>query len=435
VAIGLLWGAGIFVLDRALVSSTYNPYRFSRDEVETLTELHGTAPWEHVLTRLQLSSRAQRARDMLRILSFGTLLRVALAIATSYIVAEMALFLIFEPEVNLRTQYLQNQERTQQLAEINQRYQQSTQQDSARRATLTGDNDPEVVRLTGELSDLDKRLDNARHDFGVLSAAAAAEINGDPYSGALSDGTLVQTTGRRGNGAAAQSLATRRDNQKAVVDDLTVRQGATRDALTKARDTFKANNAAQLALLDQKTAFDTKNRNDELAQVNDNPLKGLLRRQAALDLLTYDTDPATLQNDPIPPCTGFFTPLCKLRVWFWPPTPMGPTVIALRTIFLVIELMPISFKILQSIRPRRPYDVAKAALEHASMLRSYRTLDAALHDVSVDMVGQSAKARQAYHRFGRTSRPRPPRQEEPEFGDDAPHPDGPGRNPGRLRRR
>jgi hypothetical protein len=90
----------------------------------------------------------------------------------------------------------------------------------------------------------------------------------------------------------------------------------------------------------------------------------------------------------------FFTPLCKLRVWFWPPTPMGPTVIALRTIFLVIELMPISFKILQSIRPRRPYDVAKAALEHASMLRSYRTLDAALHDVSVDMVGQSAKARQ-----------------------------------------
>jgi hypothetical protein len=409
VVIGLLWGTGIFVLDRALVSSTYNPYRFGRDEVETLTELHGTAPWEHVLTRLRVSQRAQRARDMLRILSFGTALRIALAIATSYIVAEMALFLIFEPEVNLRTQYLQNQERTQQISEINARYEKSSGDDAARRALLTGDNDPEVTRLTGELSNLDKRLDDARHDFGILSAAAAAELNGDPYSGRLSDGTVVETTGRPGNGAAAKSLADRRDNQRAIVDDLTARQASTRDALAKAREAFRVANADALAELDRKTGNESGQRNSEIAEVtNEPPLKGLLRRQAALDLLTYDTNPATLQSDPIPPCTGFFTPLCKLRNWIWPPTPMGPTVIALRTIFLVIELMPISFKILQSIRPRRPYDVAKAALEHASMLRSYRMLDAALHDVSLDMVGQSAKARQAYQRYGRTPRARQP---------------------------
>jgi hypothetical protein len=259
VAIGLLWGAGIFVLDRALVSSTYNPYRFSRDEVETLTELHGTAPWEHVLTRLQLSSRAQRARDMLRILSFGTLLRVALAIATSYIVAEMALFLIFEPEVNLRTQYLQNQERTQQLAEINQRYQQSTQQDSARRATLTGDNDPEVVRLTGELSD----LTNASTTRDTTSVSCPRPPRRRSTVTLTPERFPTALWSRRRVGGA--TVPPRKASPPAATTRMRLSttspcgRSATRDALTKARDTFKANNAAQLALLDQKTAFDTKN--------------------------------------------------------------------------------------------------------------------------------------------------------------------------------
>jgi hypothetical protein len=410
IAIGLLWGTGIFVLDRALVATTYNPYRFSREEVATLTDLHATAPWEHVVARMDTVSRkSQRVRDVLRVLSFGTLLRVLLALATSYIVAEMALFLVFEPEVNARTAYLQGQEQSQRIAEIEARYQKVGNENAAKRAALSGQDNPDVVRLAKELADLDANLIKARFDFGVLSTAAAAEVNGDPYTGTLSDGSAVTTTGRRGDGAAARSLAIRRDNQKSIVDDLAARQASTRTTLDTTREAIKKTNAAGLAQLDEKTNRDIQDRNAEMARVTgEAPLKGLLRRQAALDLLTYDTAPDTLQNDPIPPCHGLFYPVCKVRNWLLPPTPMGPTVIAFRIIFLVIELLPIMFKILQSLRPRRPYEVAKAALEHASMLRSYRLLDGALHDVSGDMVGEATRARRAYTRHGRPPRSRTP---------------------------
>ena len=114
-------------------------------------------------------------------------------------------------------------------------------------------------------------------------------------------------------------------------------------------------------------------------------IHGLLIRQTALDNLAHDRRPETVANDPVKPCTGLFTPFCALRNWLVPPTPMGPVVGAYRMIFFVIEILPITYKVIASLRRRRPYDVAKAALEEANNAASVRLLDRYLHEAAGEM--------------------------------------------------
>ena len=385
ILVGLAWGTGILFLDRALVSGSLNPHRFSRRDIETLTRLFPGTPWEHVLPEGRISPIAARLRQLTWVSVLGSF-RVALAVATSFIVAEMAMFLVFAPEVNARTAYLEGQERTQRVAEITAFYEQRFAERQALREQLTGSDDPDILRLEQELDDVTTRLDAARHDLGIYHAAAAAEENGDPYQGTLSDGRVVSTTGRPGDGPATQSLTALRGLQQAIVDDLAARQVATRADLAVRRELVTTNNQVALDTLTRQDNEDAQAQREAIAAVTgENPLQGLLRRQAALTLLTYDTNPETLENDPIPPCTGFTAPFCAVRNWLIPPTPMGPTVVAFRTIFLLIELLPILFKIMQSLRPRRPYDVAKAALEYVSSLRMHRVLDRALHEANAEM--------------------------------------------------
>jgi len=393
VLVGLAWGAGILFLDRALVSGSLNPHRFSRRDIATLTRLFPGTPWEHVLPEGRISPAGLRLRQLTWVTVLGSF-RVALAIATSFIVAEMAMFLVFAPEVNARTAYLEGQERTQRVDEITAFYQDRFAERQTLREQLTGSDDPDILRLEQELAEVTSRLDNARHDLGIYHAAAAAEENGIPYQGTLSDGQAVSTTGRPGNGPATESLSALRDLQQGIVDDLAARQATTRADLDARRALVTTNNQVALDTLTRQDNEDAQAQRDAIAAVtSENPLEGLLRRQAALNLLTYDTNPETLANDPMPACHGVTAPFCVLRNWLIPPTPMGPTVVAFRTIFLLIELLPILFKIMQSLRPRRPYDVAKAALEYVSSLRMHRVLDRALHEANADMVARGQRVR------------------------------------------
>ena len=53
------------------------------------------------------------------------------------------------------------------------------------------------------------------------------------------------------------------------------------------------------------------------------------------------------------------------------PTPLGPTILAYRLIFFLIEILPISLKIFTSLRRRRPYERTRAALEEAHFAHTY----------------------------------------------------------------
>ena len=84
----------------------------------------------------------------------------------------------------------------------------------------------------------------------------------------------------------------------------------------------------------------------------------------------------------LPRCTNVF---CRLHRFLLPPTPMGPFVVAFRVIFFVIEILPITFKVISSLRRRRPYDAVQAAFEEAAVADAVRLADRQLHEASAEM--------------------------------------------------
>jgi hypothetical protein len=388
VLIGLAWGLLIFFFDRALVSGTFNPYHFSKAEVKAMRERGIDAPWAHLIAD-ELPRKERFRRKAAEVVRVGLVasLRIALALATSYIAAEMVLFLVFQPEVNARTAYLQQQLQAQRIATIQSDFAAQSAQRADQRKQLSGASDPDITRLTTQVTTLTTQLDAARKDLGILQAAAAAELDGDKYQATLSDGTVVKTTGKRGNGAAAQSLAQRRDTQQAAVNDLSTRLTRARSGLDAKQAAIEKTNATALSTLDQLDNKATQDEQAALAAAVTDPtaVNGLLIRQAALNMLEYDENPETVAPDPVPACHGLFGWWCSFTHWLIPPTPMGPAVVAYRVIFFVIEILPITYKVISSLRRRRPYDVAKAALEEASNLEALRLLDRHLHDTAKEL--------------------------------------------------
>lgn len=393
---GLIWGVLVFFFDRALVSGTFNPHHFGPSELADLREPRSSSPWLHLVDPAEQGRPRGRRRlgEIVRVLMVASL-RIVLALATSYIIAEMALFLVFQPEVNARTTYLQQQLQAQRIASIQADFAREAAGRVQQRRDLDGSADADILRLDQQVTDLTGRLDTARKDLGVLQAATAAELDGNSYAAVLSDGTTVTTTGRRGDGAAAQSLAHRRNTQEAVTDDLAIRLGAARDTAARRRTELQARNSAALSTLTDLDNRAAAQQQAAIAAAVSNPsvISGLLLRQAALTTLERDLHPETLVEDPIPPCRGTFAWACRLRNWVVPPTPMGPTVLAYRTIFFIIEILPITYKVISSLRRRRPYDVAKAALEESSGLDSLRLLDEHLHDAARAAAGRARQWR------------------------------------------
>jgi hypothetical protein len=385
VLVGLAWGVLIFYFDRALVSGTFNPHHFTQEELESLGS---SAPWTHLVDRVKGARPRGRGRlgEIIRVFLVASL-RIALALATSYIAAEMALFLVFQPEVTARTAYLQQQQQAQRIASIQTDFAAQSAQRAAQRDQLAGKSDPQVVRLTALIAQLTPQLDTARKDLGILQAAAAAELDGDHYQATLSDGTIVKTTGKAGNGAAAQSLAQRRDTQQSLVNDLNNRLTSARQQLDARNLQLQKTNAPALSTLDNLDNQATADQQAALdaARSNPNVIQGILIRQAALSDLENDANPATLAADPLPPCTGWTAWLCSLHRLILPPTPMGPTVVAYRVIFFVIEILPITYKVISSLRRRRPYDIAKAALEEVSAIDAFRMVDRYLHETAAEV--------------------------------------------------
>jgi hypothetical protein len=145
------------------------------------------------------------------------------------------------------------------------------------------------------------------------------------------------------------------------------------------------------------------------ARADPSAITGLLLRQAALDKLEHDARPETLADDAIAPCTGSFAWFCSIRNWFVAPTPMGPTVAAYRIIFFVIEILPITDKVLTSLGRRRPYDVIKAALDESSNVDAIRLLDRHLHDAAGEVLTRTGQRRQHWPAGAHAARARPER--------------------------
>jgi hypothetical protein len=385
VLVGLVWAALIFFFDRALVSGSFNPYHFSRGQVASLRDAPADSVWQHV-TDGDLTARhplVERLGEAVRVLLVASL-RIVLAVATSFIAAEMVLFLVFAPEITQRAGYIEQQNQAQRIAQIQTDAKAQAAQRSAQRAQLSGAADPDVVRLRARAATTTRQLANARKDLEVLQSAAAAERDGLPFTGKLSDGTPVTSTGMQGDGVAAHSLQGRRAATQKMVDTLSARLDQTDAAIDARIAAVKTINAAALATLaaEDRQAASAERAAITAASGDPGSVKGLLVRQAALNQLVNDRKPDTVVQDSLPGCSNV---LCRLHRFLLPPTPMGPFVVAFRVIFFVIEILPITFKVFSSLRRRRPYDAVKAAFEEAAVADAVRLADRQLHEASAEM--------------------------------------------------
>ena len=397
VLVGLLWAVLIFFFDRALVSGSFNPYHFSRGQIASLRDAPADSVWQHV-TDGDVTTRhplVARLGEVVRVLLVASL-RIALAVATSFIAAEMVLFLVFAPEITQRAGYIEQQNQAQRIARSR-----PTRRRRPRSAPPNGRNCPARPIRTWcacapRAATVTTQLANARKDLEVLQSAAAAERDGLPFTGKLSDGTPVTSTGMRGDGAASHSLQGRRAATQKMVDTLSVRLDQTDAAIDARIAAVKTTNAAALATLaaEDRQAASAEQAAITAASGDPGSVQGLLVRQAALNQLVNDRKPDTVVQDSLPRCTNVF---CRLHRFLLPPTPMGPFVVAFRVIFFVIEILPITFKVISSLRRRRPYDAVKAAFEEAAVADAVRLADRQLHEASAEM-GARVRLRHAGRR-------------------------------------
>lgn len=394
VLVGLIWAVLIFFFDRALVSGSFNPYHFSRSQVASLRDAPADSVWQHV-TDGDVTTKhpvAARLGEVVRVLVVASL-RIALAVATSFIAAEMVLFLVFAPEITQRAGYIEQQNQAERIAAVQADAKTQAAQRSAQRAQLSGVADPDVVRLRAQAAAITKQLANARKDLEVLQSAAAAERDGLPFTGTLADGTPVTSTGMRGDGAASHSLQQRRVATQKMVDTLSARLDQTDAGVGSRIAAVKAINADALATLaaEDRQAAGAEQAAITAASGDPSSVRGLLVRQAALNQLVNDRKPDTVAANPLPRCSNVF---CRLHRYLLPPTPMGPFVVAFRVIFFVIEILPITFKVISSLRRRRPYDAVKASFEEAAVADAVRLADRQLHEASAEM-GERVRRRHA----------------------------------------
>lgn len=381
ILVGIAWGTMIFFFDRALVSGSLNPYAFTQEQVDSFSDPHRASQWTHLIGGQR--SRIRRLGEVIKVFAVASI-RIALAIATSYIAAEMVLFLIFQPEVTARTRYLQQQIQQQQIRAIQDQFTDQATQRAAKRDQLTGVSDVQLNELKTRVDTLTGKLTNARSDLRKLQDAKAVEEDGLKRQFVLSDGTIVSTTGGNGSGPQAQAFEGQAETQSSIVSDLIGQLAtATTDRNKRQRAILTANKGA-LAELERQDNSDASSERQQIADASTAgaTTPGLLLRQAALSMLEKDGNPQTIAPDAVAPCHGTFAWLCAARRTIAPPTPMGAEVAAFRAIFLIIEIFPITYKVIMSLRRRRPYDMAKAAMEVSVYAKAFDEADRVLHGES-----------------------------------------------------
>src|SRR5262249_54572942 len=178
VAVGVVFGLLIFTLDRVLVKAQLNPYSFPPEVLHALWNPSSDARWYDVL-----SGQIARGRPMRRIKEIVLVLlkaspRFAIALATSFVFAEITLFLIFSAEINVRAQAIQQQQQQEQIDELNATYKSQHQQLENAIDAQAGAADPVLSTLKNKLANLQNQLPNLSTDTAKLNQAQAAELDG-----------------------------------------------------------------------------------------------------------------------------------------------------------------------------------------------------------------------------------------------------------------
>lgn len=399
--VGLLYGGIVFLLDRFLVSQQLNPYRFERDalpdwwrrDADPRVAADGPAP----------RRRALRTAARVPVVLLAALPRLALAAVIGVLIAEPVVLTIFEPEVDDKIASIQRELRDRDVAEINEYYDAEIARIAAEEVASAGgldttaidDANADLDAARAELETIEARLTTAEDAvkanevrLAELQALLAAEIRGETLCAA--NGTDC-TTGIAGDAQNAEHrrseiasqeliLADSRAQRDAIAAERTVKQTEISDELLPAvefarqasQGTLDAETARAQAAADdrqRRIAEKTAEREEAIAAATIDAAEadGLLYRVEALESITRGDPFRSFDSS-----TGEVAAAGQGGL-----NALGLTVWLLRIWILLIDTMPILFKVAMSLRTRRPYDALVAAREEASIARAYEQVDSA----------------------------------------------------------
>ncbi len=399
--IGVLYGGIIFLLDRFLVSQQLNPYRFERDQLpvwwrrdaDPRVGTDGVSP----------GRRRWRSIGRVPAVLLAALPRLALAVVIGVLIAEPLVLSIFEPEVDDRIASIQREIRDRDVAEINAYYDTEIERITGEQAATGGGVDTTAIEAAttdlqaarAALEEIEARLTTAeaavRDDETLLTelqALLAAEIRGETLCRANGTDCTTGLPGDANNAAnrrdaitsAELTLNDARAQRDAIAAERTIKQAQIDTELLPAIDFARSASQSTLdaeqsrqqnAADDRQRRIDAKTTEREeaiaAATIDAAEADGLLYRVEALESITRGDPFAAF--DPAP--DGTEVPGSNDL------NALGLTVWLLRIWILLIDTMPILFKVALSLRSRRPYDALVAAREEASIAKAYEQVDLA----------------------------------------------------------
>ncbi|SDI90230.1 protein of unknown function [Frankineae bacterium MT45] len=385
---GLVVFAFTLTLDRLLIKPPLNPYRFPPKVLAALWNPKADASWFDIMVRdVVRPSHRERLAATFRVFRRG-FVRILIAICTSYLFAQAALFYIFANEI----QSVASDIRTSQQSVLTKAL--KTTHDSKKASlqaaidSYDGSLDPTVGDLTTKINALKPKLAKKQADVNTMDTVVATERDGyrrcftfvsddAPPNGICTSG-IPGTNGEsyQTDVAIQNQWETAASTDSNDLTSLQSRLSSRKAALSgdKATQATIAKLQAQIKKLDDNLATDLGQLNSPLGKI-----KGILIRNQALGALEDDTNPDVTPIVKIAPCShGWAGLACSAQRLVYEPTPAGPYVAAFKTLFFLIEVLPIVMKMMFSLRERRPYDELDAAIEEISRARTTEMLDGQL---------------------------------------------------------
>jgi hypothetical protein len=408
----------VLTFDRSIVSQQLAPYRFSPEVLNSIYDPRADLKWYDVLVK-GVGSGGGFARFRSHVaLPFKVGIRFAFSFVASLIIADVIVILMVLPTVDQQAQIDLGAQKDTAIALAQKNYQQDLTGIQTKEDALKppASQDPNVNLLATRLNQLNSENKIQTQDLEKLQAYVRAEKDGQKgYTYVLSDGSRPPhgTTGQPGcvrecheaEDAASQKQIQIDKTQSQISQTQVALDGALKNASSTDQRAYNAYLAEKQTISDQRT--EAKKREDTaVANANSLPDKvhGILIRRAALHQLVNSQTPWNTVNEtntsaqPVSAscASNWIGFVCRSWRSFFPNTPLGTFVGSVRVLLIIVDMSAVIFKLMASMRRRRPYDAMVAAIEEAQTAEVVNRLDKAL-----DLSGRIREERAALRHSAR----------------------------------
>src|SRR6266511_300628 len=354
VPFGLAYGTAIFLLDRFLVSAQLNPFRLP------------------CVTGIPAGKRDAKAalREVGRTL-LAAFPRFLFAVVSAFLIAEPPLLVVFNDEIEGRVGLIRTDLQNQAETKVRASHQQAL--DKLEKTTpidLDGDGVNDIDSTERDLSSVQDQLTKVDQDIDRKSALLDEETR----QGVVKVGGQ-QTTGIAGCGPRCRELQTAIKLDREQRSDLEQRQ---QELDTKLKGQRRSVGGQETT---RRRDLGTLNRQIDgevtVARQRAGRTSGLLIRIDALEQLARDRTP--FGDETKTPQSGLLG-LTTLGIVVW----------TVRLWLVLLDVMPVTFKLILSLRRRRPYDALVAENEELVVTEVAEHVDEAYQNLEAAMERHAA---------------------------------------------